>query len=160
MGKSTTGIEVKAAAMADLAAGEQPAIVADRYNLSADVVRQWKRRMPAQPPRDMYVTRDTEDDVTMDVTNVTPVTAVSRRHPSVEARQIHLADLVARNLEAKLTATQRIAEHVQSEAWLKTQSAADVATLFTAIDRSATSILDRMAAAHAPPEPEQQSGEE
>lgn len=120
--------EIKAAALADLATGEQPAVIAQRYNLDPAVVRQWKKR---------------QDIVTPDVTD--RVTVVTR--PSVEAQQLALGDLVLENLRAKLIATQRIAEHATLPSWLEKQTAADVAGLFEVLDRSAIGILDRLAGA-------------
>jgi hypothetical protein len=38
-------IEIKAAAIADLLTGEQPAIVAKRYGLPGSLVRKWKFRL-------------------------------------------------------------------------------------------------------------------
>ena len=40
--------EIKAAALADLASGDQPAVVAQRYGLNRDLVNKWKQRMSAQ----------------------------------------------------------------------------------------------------------------
>lgn len=136
MGRSTLTPEIKAAALADLHAGEQPAVVAERYGLDPAKVRVWKQR---------YVTASVAPAV------APPVTAAPApvRQPAVEARQQTLAELVEANLRAKLVATQRIAEHASREQWLAQQTAADVAELFEALDRSAIGILDRLANAHA-----------
>lgn len=132
MPASRVSPEIRAAALADLAAGEQPAVVAQRYGLDPSIVRVWKQR-----------------HVTDGVTPVTSgVTTIQR--PALEAQQLALGDLVLENLRAKLIATQRIAEHATVPAWLDKQTAADVAALFTALDRSAIGILDRLASHTAP----------
>lgn len=136
MARNTVTPEIKAAALADLHAGEQPAVVAERYGLDPGKLRVWKKR---------YVTTDVTESVTP---SVTPAPAPLRQ-PALEARQQTLAELVEANLRAKLIATQRIAEHVTRDEWLNKQSAADVGELFEALDRSAIGILDRLAAAHA-----------
>ena len=114
----------KAAAIADLLSGEQPAIVAARYGFESSTVRQWKSRL-----------------VTSDVTK--NVTVIHR--PNLEVQQFELGELVILNLRAKLIATQRIAEYVTTPEWLDKQNAADVAALFECIDQSAINILDRLA---------------
>jgi hypothetical protein len=120
--------EVRAAALADLNAGEQPAIVAERYGIDPSKVRQWKKR---------YVTQGVTQSVTQAVTVV--------QRPALEAQQLALGELVMANLRAKLIATQRIAEHVINPTWLDKQNASDVAELFECLDRSAIGILDRLA---------------
>lgn len=119
----------KAAAIADLLNGEQPAIVAARYGFESATVRQWKSRL-----------------VTPDVTE--GVTVI--RRPEVEQQQLAIGELVLENLRAKLIATQRIAEHAATPTWLDKQNAADVATLFERLDQSAIGILDRLAASQRP----------
>lgn len=59
------------------------------------------------------------------------------------------------NLRAKLLATQKIAEYATNPIWFDKQNAADMATLFEAIDRSAIGILDRLAqrSSHANSDP-------
>jgi len=116
----------KAAALADLLNGDQPAVVAARYGIPGGTVRQWKARL---------VTPDVTQSVTA------PVTA----RPAIEAQQLALGALVMENLRAKLLATQKIAEHAATTPWLEKQTAADVAELFEVLDRSATGILDRLA---------------
>lgn len=127
MPRSTVSPEKKAAAMADLHAGEQPAVVAERYGLDRNVVKMWKQRFVA------------------DVTD--PVTVSVIHRPTLERQQIELGELVMLNLRAKLIATQRIADYASSPAWLDKQNASDVAELFEVLDRSAINILDRLAAA-------------
>ena len=120
--------EIKAAALADLASGEQPAVVAQRYGLNRDLVNKWKQRMSAQTSAPMSAQ-----------------TSAPIRRPQVELEQLSLTELVMNNLRAKLIATQRIAEHATTTEWLNKQTAADLAGLFECIDRSAVGILDRLA---------------
>ncbi len=124
--------EVKAAALADLATGEQPAVVAKRYGIDPAKVRVWKQR---------HVT----DLVTPGVAH-----GVALQYPAVEERYLTLSDLIEQSLRAKLIAVRRLAEHVTDDAWLHKQTAADVAELFESLDRSAIGILDRLATAHRP----------
>jgi len=126
--------ERKAAALADLLDGDQPAIVAARYGLPSGTVRQWKARL---------VTPDVTTGVTAGVT--AGVTVLKR--PALEAQQLALGELIMENLRAKLIATQRIAEYATTPTWFDKQSAADMAELFEVIDRSAIGILDRLARA-------------
>lgn len=135
MPRSTIPPEVRAAAIADLQDGQQPAIVAEKHGIDAAKVRVWKQR---------YVMPDVTDSVT---SSATPGHPVLVRQPRREAAQLAIAELIMDNLRAKLLATQRIAEHAANPAWLEKQTAADVAALFTEIDRSAVAILDRMAGA-------------
>jgi hypothetical protein len=117
----------KAAAIADLMDGTQPAVVAARYGLNAATVRSWKARL----------------DVPVATPVATGVATVIQ--PSVETQQLEIGALIMENLRAKLIATQRIAEYATTQDWLNKQTAADVAALFEALDRSATNILDRLA---------------
>lgn len=126
--RSKISLEVKAAAMSDLALGIQPAVVAERYGLNRQTVKSW--RATIQP----VIQPDME-----------PV--VHQIRPQIESRQQTLSELVEANLRAKLVATQRIAEHATRDEWLNNQSAADVAELFKIIDLSAIGILDRLASA-------------
>lgn len=127
--RSAISPEVKAAALADLALGEQPAVVAQRYRLSAATVRSWKLRQDATT----VATRD--------------ATPIATRQPAVEDRQRTLAELVAENLRARLVATQRINEHVARPSWLERQSAAELGELLGTLDRSVFGMLDRLASA-------------
>lgn len=122
--------EIKAAALADLASGEQPAVVAQRYGLNRDLVNKWKQRMSAQVSAPLSAQ-----------------TSAPIRRPSVELEQLSLTELVMSNLRAKLIATQRIAEHATTPEWLNKQNAAELAGLFECLDRSAVGILDRLATA-------------
>jgi transposase-like protein len=126
--------ELKAAALADLAAGEQPAVVAERYGLSRDVVKMWKQR---------HVT----DPVTKTVTS--PVTV----QPKVIAQQIAIGELILDLLRAKLQASAAIAEAARNPAWLAEQPAAELAALGQWLDASAFAIGDRLAGAVRPTEP-------
>lgn len=123
MGRPTISAQIKAKALADLHAGDQPAVVAARYGIDTAKVRVWKQR---------YVTQ-------------TVTGAVLIERPNQLAQQLALGDLVMENLRAKLIATQRIAEHAATTEWLGKQTAADVAELFECLDRSAVRILDRLA---------------
>ena len=134
--------EIKAAALADLASGDQPAIVAQRYGLNRDLVNKWKQRMSAQVSAPLSAQ-----------------TSAPIRRPSVELEQLSLTELVMSNLRAKLIATQRIAEHATTPEWLNKQNAADVAGLFECLDRSAVGILDRLASAQRPALPGAADGE-
>lgn len=134
--------EIKAAALADLASGDQPAVVAQRYGLNRDLVNKWKQRMSAQVSAPLSAQ-----------------TSAPIRRPSVELEQLSLTDLVMSNLRAKLIATQRIAEYATTPEWLNKQNAADVAGLFECLDRSAVGILDRLASAQRPALPGAADGE-
>lgn len=134
--------EIKAAALADLASGDQPAVVAQRYGLNRDLVNKWKQRMSAQVSAPLSAQ-----------------TSAPIRRPSVELEQLSLTELVMSNLRAKLIATQRIAEHATTPEWLNKQNAADVAGLFECLDRSAVGILDRLASAQRPALPGAADGE-
>lgn len=127
MARSTVSDEIKAAALADLHAGEQPAVVAARYGLPGATVRKWKERV-----------------VTSIVTDrVTPVTTI---RPTAERQQERIGDLVIRLLEAKLRASERLAEHITNNAaWLDEQTAGELAVLGEYLDRSAFALGDRLA---------------
>lgn len=132
MARQTVTDEVKAAALADLANGDQPAIVAERYKLNAPTVRKWKERLELS-------------NVTPVVTeNVTPVVTLVRR-PSIEDQQKRILDLMYQNLAAKLTASQRLAEHVTDQNWLYRQSAEGVAALGEYLDATAAHTLALLA---------------
>ncbi len=127
--------ELRAAALADLLAGDQPAIVAERYQLDPDTVRQWKRR---------YVT----SDVTEPVTRVTP------QKPALEVQKAHIGETILDLLRAKLQASQAIAEAVADPDWLQRQSAAELAALGQWLDGTAFAIGDRLAGGSRPPDPD------
>lgn len=127
MARQSYSADIKAAALADLYAGDQPAVVAQRYGLPAGTVRQWKNRM----------------DVTADVTQRD--NRVTTHQPLVEQRQARIGDLIIRLLEAKLRASERLAHHFTKAAWLDTQSAGELAALGQYLDQSAFAIGDRLA---------------
>lgn len=118
--------DLRAAALADLHAGEQPAIVAERYGLDGDTVRKWKQR---------YVTADVTE----------PVTRVTARQPTVEAQKSYIGETILDLLRAKLKASQAIAEAVSDPDWLTRQSAAELAALGQWLDGTAFAIGDRLA---------------
>jgi hypothetical protein len=128
MARDTTDPTIKAAALADLLSGEQPAVVAQRYGLDRGLVKMWKQR---------YVTAGVTSDQAAHVTVM--------HRPAIAAQQLAIGDLIMENLRAKLLATQKIAEYATTPSWFDKQTAADVATLFEALDRSAIGILDRLA---------------
>jgi transposase-like protein len=137
MPRSKIPAKTRAAAIADLQAGEQPALVAQRYGLSSAMVRDWKREYVVKHPT----------GIPTDIQHPTPGHPVAIR-PSIEQAQFDIAQLIRENLEAKLIATKRIAEYAaNSPEWLEKQSAAELGELFERIDRSAIAILDRMAGA-------------
>lgn len=139
MPRSRYSTAVRAAVLAELRLGTQPAVVAAKYGIDAGQVRVWKQR---------YVT----DVVTL------PDTMSSR--PNLVQTQLSIAELVLKNLEAKLLATQKLVKYVANNpAWLEKQTAADVGDLFERIDRSAIAILDRMASSRSAPTNPTDSGE-
>ena len=118
--------DLRAAALADLLAGDQPAIVAERYGLDRNTVKQWKSR---------YVT----GDVTKKPARV-PI-----QKPTVEAQKAHIGETILDLLRAKLKASQAIAEAVSDPDWLTRQSAAELAALGQWLDGTAFAIGDRLA---------------
>ncbi len=129
MPRSTIPREIRAAAIADLHAGDQPVVVAERYGLDAGKVRMWKTRYVA-PVANVVASGNV---------------AVTTHREAMQLQQLELGELVMLNLRAKLIATQRIADYASSPAWIDKQNASDMAELFAVIDRSAISILDRLA---------------
>ena len=118
--------ELRAAALADLLAGDQPAIVAERYGLDRNTVKQWKQR---------YVTGDV---------TAQPVRAPVQK-PALEAQKAHIGETILDLLRAKLQASQAIAEAVADPGWLQRQSAAELAALGQWLDGTAFAIGDRLA---------------
>lgn len=114
--------QIRAAAIADLLAGEQPAVVAATYGLDPATVRQWKTR---------FVTSDSAD--------------VPARKPTLEAQHASIGATVLDLLQAKLKASQALAVAVSDPEWLKRQSAAELAALGQWLDGSAFAIGDRLA---------------
>lgn len=113
----------RAQAIAELHAGEQPAIVAERYGIDPAKVRVWKQR---------YVTE-----------SVTPPVTV--RQPSVERQQQEIGALILDLLAAKLQASAAIAKAASNEAWLRSQSGSELAVLGEWLDTTAFAIGDRLA---------------
>lgn len=124
--------KIKAQVIADLTAGEQPAIVADRYGIDTAKVRVWKQR---------YVTQS--------VTDVTPVTAPSVPPVQLEKirQQNRIGELVLELLAAKLEASQAIAQQANDVAWRKQQRAGELAAFGQWLDQSALALGDRLAGA-------------
>ena len=131
MGRSKVSPDIRAAALADLAAGEQPAVVAERYKLDPATVRVWKQR---------YVT-------TQGALDVTPVTNIVTHAESGDHRTF--GELVFDLLRAKLRASEAIARAAEDADWIKRQTGADVAALGQWLDASAFAIGDRLAGRNA-----------
>lgn len=129
--KSTINPDIRAAAIADLLEGMQPALVAEKHGVDAGTVRMWKTR---------YVAEDVAE----------AVEPVARIYPAVERRKERLGELLLDLLAAKLEASQAIAQVAADPAWLKRQSAADLATLVGTLDSTAFAIGDRLAGGHTP----------
>jgi transposase len=144
MPPTQTSIDVRAAAMADLASGESPVDVAKRYNLNPATVRKWKERLPLPP---------TAPTVTHHVTpRVTPVTRDNSKQElvtqvvlTVQERQNRIYDRLLTLLEAKIVASEQLAKHITNPAWLDTQSAADLADLGDYLDRTTIGLLALLA---------------
>jgi transposase-like protein len=127
--------EIKAAAEADLLAGEQPAVVAAKYGLKPEQVRDWKRNLKNRQghPTDIPTA---------------PTPYPTARRPTLEAQQQHIGAIVLDLLRAKLEASAAIAYHAtHNRAWLEKQSAAELATLGQWLDSTALAIGDRLAGA-------------
>lgn len=119
--------EIRAQAIADLLAGEQPAIVAERYGIDQSTVRSWRRR---------YVATDS-------ATQLTDATPVQR--PALIAQKAHIGELVIDLFTTKLKASAALAAAVSDPVWLAKQSAAELAVLGQWLDSSAFAIGDRLA---------------
>jgi hypothetical protein len=123
----------RAAAVADLMAGEQPALVAAKYGIDAAKVRMWKTR---------YVAPDVAPDVA-------PITY---QQPAQLAQKQYIGELIVDLLRAKLEASQAIARAARNPEWLAKQSAADLAALGGYLDSTAFAIGDRLAGAATSPD--------
>lgn len=123
-----TPAQRKAAAIADLAAGESPQIVAERYGLNPYTVRSWKRREVRKliSPEATYLA------------------------PAHVAPHGAIGDLILDLLAAKLEASTAIARAVSNPQWLATQSGSDLAALGAWLDSTALAIGDRLATRQAP----------
>jgi hypothetical protein len=125
----SVGPDIKAAALADLHAGDTPQIVAERYRLNPATVRSWKLRE----------------------VQATALQARATEHATTIATQRErIGDLVIDLLRAKLEASQAIAKAAQNTAWIDRQSAADLAEFGDWLDRSAFAIGDRLAGRSQP----------
>ena len=127
MPRAQASPEIKAAALADLFNGDQPSVVAQRYNLNPSTVRAWKDRHVA------------------DIATRHASASATRPPPDIALRQVHIVELVYDNLIAKLTASRRLADHVQSPAWLEKQTAEGVAILGQWLDSTAANTLALLA---------------
>lgn len=134
--------DVKAAAVADLTAGEQPVIVAERYGLNPNTVRSWKDRLVVAPERN--ATAVATSDATCNATVTAPIV-----QPTVIARRRNFQEIVFDLLCAKLEASEALARAATNPEWLSRQTAADVATLGQWLDQSALALGDRLANAAA-----------
>lgn len=122
MSASKVAPEIRAAALADLLEGDQPAIVAERYGLDRNVVKVWKQR---------YVTAD--------------VTGSPIVKPAVEAQKQHIGELVLDLLRSKLEASAAIAQQASDSAWRFKQSGPELAAFGEWLDATAFAIGDRLA---------------
>lgn len=127
--------DTKAAALADLLAGEQPAVVAERYGVNRNTVRSWAQRLASAHASDtpVYASGD--------------ASGVTLRRPRFEVQQQQLGDLILDLLAEKLQASHAIAQAARDPAWLRQQPAAELAALGQWLDASAFAIGDRLAAA-------------
>ncbi|MEI8166999.1 MAG: helix-turn-helix domain-containing protein [Chloroflexales bacterium] len=134
MARTTIDPQLRAAALADLLAGEQPAVVAERHGLNPATVRQWKARLGTAAPV------------------ATIVAAPTHRKPALEAQQASMGELILGCLRSQLQAIQAVAEITTDPEWVKRQSAAELAVFGQWLVSSALSIGDRLA--HGAPAPE------
>jgi hypothetical protein len=141
MPRSTVSPEIKAAALADLAAGEQPAVVAKRYGLSRDMVNKWRQRVI--PP---IVSTPMSTDMSMSASSQQVI-----RYPTIEEYQARIHQRMLALLEAKINASERLAEHIQAD-WLDKQSAGGFAELGDFLDRTAVGLLAILARSGDDPE--------
>lgn len=126
MARKAVSAKVRAAVLAELHAGEQPATVAERYGIDAGTVRVWKTR---------YVT---------DAVTLQPATAPIVR-PSLEAQQRQIGEIILDLLAAKLEASAALARAVSDPEWLAKQSGSELAAIGGYLDSTAIAIGDRLA---------------
>ena len=138
MPQVTISPDIKAAALAALLAGEQPAEVAERYGLNPSTVRSWKRRLSGEPATDRA--SDATNDASLQVVTV-------RRPRPLSVTQDLIAELIYDLLAAKMEASIAIARVVNNPAWLATQTPEGLAELGEYLDRTAFAMLDRLARA-------------
>lgn len=137
MPASTVSPEVRAAALADLAAGEQPAIVAARYGLNRNTVKSWAVRLGS--------ILGTADAAAASAHALDAPAAPAAPIGSIEARKQRIAELILDLLAAKLEGSRRLAAHLSDPAFLAGQSLADLIALSSYLDRSALTLGDRLA---------------
>ena len=118
--------KTRAAVIADLLAGEQPAVVALKHGIDAAYARVLKQR-----------------HVTQGDTFVTPVTMSAR--PALDAQKAYIGELILDVFRAKLEASQALAIAVRQPDWIVKQSASQLAELGQWLDSSAFAIGDRLA---------------
>lgn len=137
MPSSKVSPDIKAAALAALHGGEQPAEVAERLGLDREVVKKWAQRARNVSPE------------------VSPEVSPPRRivRPTIEAQQRQIGELVLELLRAKLEASAAIAEAARDPDWLKQQPASELAALGQWLDASAFAIGDRLAGAASSDDP-------
>lgn len=116
--------KTRAAALADLHAGEQPAIVAERHGLEMGTVRQWKARY---------------------VTEVVTQRGTIEARPSLERQHQQIGELVLDLLAAKLKASAEIAKAASDPDWRAKQSGSELAAFGEWLDATAFAIGDRLA---------------
>lgn len=152
--------EIRAAAMADLCAGESPNAIAQRYRINAATVRSWKSRLAYELSQAEQVGMEQEAQSTPQAatTHATRVAtseilathatsaAVNLQRSAVVQRQLRIADLIIENLEARLAASLAISNHVKNNPqWVERQSASELAALDEHLHRTSVDILDRLA---------------
>jgi hypothetical protein len=135
MPASRVSPEVRAAAMADLVAGEQPAVVAERHRLNRSTVKSWAARMPAI--LSASASASTLADASSD--------ARASKRPSVEARKQRIAEIVLDLLATKLEGARQLAAHLSDPAFLADQKVDDLLRISDYLDRSALTLGDRLA---------------
>jgi transposase-like protein len=133
--KTKVSPDIKAAALAALHAGEQPAVVADRYGINPNTVKSWSRRLADAP------------DIAPVAPDIAPVAPKPIARPSVEAQQRQIGSLILDLLAAKLEASEAIAKAACDPDWLKQQPASELAALGQWLDSTAFAIGDRLAGA-------------
>jgi hypothetical protein len=140
MAASKVSPEIRAAAIADLLAGEQPAVVAERYQLNRSTVKSWAARTPAI--LSASASASTLADASSD--------ARASRRPTVDSRKQRIAEIILDLLATKLEGAQRLAAHLSDPAFLAGQKVDDLLRISDYLDRSALTLGDRLAGATEP----------
>ena len=135
MARSTVSPDIKAAALADLASGEQPAVVAERYSLGRNTVKSWAQRLKLQVP---------SLDAPLASTGATGAT-VSPQRSALEQQQHQIGVAVLDLLYAKLKASEAIAQVAHNPEWRARQTGTELAAFGTWLDQTAFAIGDRLA---------------